>query len=88
MVSQPMPPSNCLNCGKSLDAATGIHGGTPAAGCLSICIYCGAVTMYGADLRLRPMTEAEIKDLQKDVETVNLLKRATSLIHFYKAARN
>lgn len=88
MVETHMPPSNCLDCGKVLDAATGITGGTPAAGCLSICIYCGAVTMYGDDLRLRPLTEVEIEDIQKDIETVKLLKRATSLIHFYKAARN
>ena len=89
MTSTNMPPSKCLNCGKLLDAATCVQGKhAPDAGSLSICIDCGAVTIFGDDLRLRPLTEAEAKDVQSDTVTWHLLRRASALIHFYKAARN
>jgi hypothetical protein len=84
-----IPACDCLNCGRSLDAATGITGAeAPVPGSLSICVYCGAVTIFAGDLSLRPLDEAEAASLTGDVLTMQLLRRATSLIHFYKAARN
>jgi hypothetical protein len=87
-VSTRLPASNCLNCGKKLDGAEGVQGGEPGPGCLSICVYCGAVTIYGDDLHLRPLTEDEAAKLAQERDTMRLLRKATRLIHFYKAARN
>ncbi len=81
-------PTNCLGCGKALDGATGIGGGEPYPGCLSICVYYGAVTMFGDDMRLRPLTDAEIGEIRADRETWRLLARATRLIHFFQAGKN
>jgi hypothetical protein len=84
-----MPASDCLNCGRRLDGATGVgQNAHPDAGSLSVCLYRGAVTAYDDDLRLRPLTEEEVKDIQADKPTFELLQRATRLIHFYKAGRN
>jgi hypothetical protein len=88
-VSHRAPKSSCLCCGEVLDAATGIHSfDSPSPGSLSVCLYCGAVTLYGDDLRLRPLTAAEVEELKADAETMATIRRATGLIHFLKAARN
>jgi hypothetical protein len=54
----------CLNCGKVIDAGTGIgHRYKPRAGAIAICFYCGHVMAYDSRLQFRPLTDEEIVGL-------------------------
>lgn len=84
-----VPTTACLNCGKLLDAAMNANTNErPDPGSLSICLYCGAVTIFGDDLRLRPLTQGEFDELQAQPETLKFLRRASALCHFVMASRN
>jgi hypothetical protein len=62
-----MPMSACLDCGKELNGATAVdHRGAPASGSISICVYCGHLMAFGDDLRLRPLTDAEMIGIAGD----------------------
>jgi hypothetical protein len=59
-----LPAVACLACGKIMDAATtltGDHG--PRSGDISLCLYCGHLAAFDAELRLRPLTDAEIVEI-------------------------
>jgi len=49
----------CHKCGHDLDAATSFHDRKPSEGCCSICIGCGNIMIFNADLTLREPTETE-----------------------------
>jgi hypothetical protein len=57
--------SVCCGCGSKLDAASTADGSdyTPEPGSLSICAYCGVVSIFEDDMSLKPMTLKEIDDL-------------------------
>jgi hypothetical protein len=77
-----VPESRCLHCGHKLDAATGVgHHDAPEPGNLSLCINCGAVTIYAEDLTLRGMTREEMDALTNDRETMSFLVRQVQKIH-------
>jgi len=65
-----IPASSCLNCGKLLDAATGVleygFDATPDPGDLTVCIACGHLMAFGDDLQLRDLTAEEMKDAAGD----------------------
>lgn len=50
-----------------LDAATGVddHEARPEPGAVSLCIYCGAVGVFGRDLALRAPTERELDEFAR-----------------------
>jgi hypothetical protein len=60
-----LPPSNCIGCGKLVDAATpvDIKTVTPAPGDITICFYCGHIMVYADDLSLRNPTDVEMFEL-------------------------
>jgi hypothetical protein len=56
-----LPANLCPNCGKELDAATGIDpNARPKPGDFSVCLGCGHLMAFGNDLRLRPLTAVEV----------------------------
>lgn len=68
------PENKCLFCGYLMDAATGHNPeDVPDENSVSICIRCGAVTMFTKDLKLRPFTEAEAAQLRADPEAMRAL---------------
>lgn len=50
-----MPSAACQACGKVNDAASGKRGITPKAGDVSVCIGCGQLNQFNADLALLPV---------------------------------
>lgn len=64
------PVTLCWHCDRPLDAATSIDDKGqeqhPSPGAVSLCLYCGAVAFFEADLRLRAPTEEELNELSKD----------------------
>ena len=63
-----VPESKCLGCGTKLDAAgTMDHEPiAPRPGDPVICLHCGGVMIYGADMRPRAFTEKEADRLLDD----------------------
>jgi hypothetical protein len=83
------PASPCPGCGETLDGATGANtDSAPTPGALSMCAYCAAVTIFGDDLRLRPLKPAEVAKIESEPETMALLMRASTAFHFLKASKN
>jgi hypothetical protein len=69
------PPSNCLGCGKEIDGATGVgHRSKPRAGCISICFYCGHLAAYDWQLKLRPLTDAEMIEIAGNEQILAIQK--------------
>ena len=57
----------CLNCGKELDAASGLeHDSTPSPGDMTVCLYCHHVMVYESELTLRNPTDAEVVEIAGD----------------------
>lgn len=65
-----LPISICWHCDIALDAATDPEDESlvPTEGAVSICIYCGAVGIFGPDLALRAPTEDELDEFGHDRE--------------------
>jgi hypothetical protein len=60
-----VPESACPKCGEPLDTvgcATDLDESPPAHGDLTICLDCGTVLCFEADLQLRTATAAEIAE--------------------------
>jgi hypothetical protein len=85
-----MPSSPCLHCGRILDGATNApdQTGAPEPGALSVCVYCSAVTIFGDDLRLRPLTEGEVEELRADPELFERIAVVGGIVRYAHARRN
>ena len=67
----------CLNCGDKIDAATQLMDAAEDGEALRIvpesfgvCLKCGHIMMYGADLKLRELTDAEMVEVAGDERIV------------------
>jgi hypothetical protein len=62
-----MPESKCLACGYTFDAASGVTGAEhPQAGDISLCLRCGHLMAFNADLTTRALTDAEMLEVAED----------------------
>lgn len=60
MIETKLPKRDCLHCHGSLDAATCVHDEVrPKDGDLTMCIYCGHLMAFTADLSLRELNDEE-----------------------------
>lgn len=64
------PITLCWHCDRALDAATPVDDDdpVPTPGAISLCLYCGAVGIFGDELVLRPPTEAELDEMGQSTE--------------------
>jgi hypothetical protein len=60
-----VPQSTCWHCGMSSDRSSGL-GATPLTGDWALCIGCGALSVYTADLTLRRPTDDEKATASRD----------------------
>lgn len=67
-----VPASACCECGYVSDRAGGNDGTAPKEGDAALCIKCGSLNFYGADLRQRRPTEAEMLEAASDPEIQRL----------------
>ena len=78
----PLPLSLCPRCNYKLDAATKAHGenGPPDEGSASVCLNCGQVLIYEADLTLREATAEEIQSLMRDWDAWKVIEEVQHFI--------
>ena len=76
------PESRCPQCNYKTGAATQVHGeeGSPEAGSISVCLNCGQLAVFNADLTLRRMTREEIADTMKDQGAWQTITKAQRMI--------
>jgi transcription elongation factor Elf1 len=74
--------TRCPQCNYKMNAATNVHGGDliPQKGDTSVCINCGQVLKYEADLTLRKATPLEIRELMQDATVWAVIEKAQRFI--------
>ncbi len=78
----------CLDCGALLDDQTGLTSVVPKDGDVSVCLYCGSVAFYAANLhRLRRPTPSEEIELANDQRLLRILAGAAEVRRRYGAER-
>ena len=82
-----VPPTPCLECGKVVDAGTGVGSkAKPHAGAICICLACGHLQAYAWDLSFRELTDEEILGVAGD-ERIVKLQAARAAYAKWKAKR-
>jgi hypothetical protein len=68
------PPTLCWHCQRMLDAASNMpgQGGEPHEGAISLCMYCGAVAIFGPEMSLYPPTKEELDQMEKDKQFMGM----------------
>jgi hypothetical protein len=74
--------SHCTSCGEFFDAATSFAdpGAKPAPDDWTICLYCGHLMAFDADLRVRDLTDEERSDAARDEEVAALLRARNAVM--------
>lgn len=80
-VDSEVPDSQCCECGYGLDRVTGPT--VPKEGDFSLCINCGSLNIFNADLTLRQPNDEEIFSAAKDSD----IQSARKAILIVKACR-
>lgn len=67
-----MKENNCPECGKVTNRAESIEDGstTPEVGDISLCLYCGSINQFDADLNIHPVADG-VMDKIKEEDLVN-----------------
>lgn len=77
-----LPPTHCPHCGREADAATDMTTQeVPDPGSLSVCIGCGALSIFGDDMQLRELTLEERQKVRDDPETMAEVRRHQRAVH-------
>lgn len=76
--SDKMPELQCPVCKTPHDGATCISDDqcAPNPGDLTVCIDCGALSIFTDDNKRRPLTVEEVTELNNDGKKLNLIRRA------------
>jgi hypothetical protein len=72
-------PNHVCTCGQENDAASH-RNATPSPGDVSLCWYCGELTVFNEDLTQRVPTEEEMVEI-KDNQAWHLVQNAIDQIH-------
>lgn len=76
MKSTAIPVTRCVRCGYRMDETTSAYGEEekPKAGDISICLCCGKVQAFEADLRLREATQEETANVWKQITEIQIVR--------------
>ena len=76
MINLRVPISECDACGARNDGASCVSGGDnrPLEGDVSVCIYCGHISVYGEDLRLRAPSVAQLEKIRHDARVMATIR--------------
>jgi hypothetical protein len=83
--------SQCLHCGRKLDALTSASVTDPVApqpGMITVCYYCGALMKLDEQLLPRPFTDDEANEVLADLPFMQQVARLVGRIYFIKHSRS
>jgi hypothetical protein len=86
MKTTKLPVHTCTACGAANDAASHEQA-TPSSGDVSLCWYCGELTLFNEDLTQRAPTEEELAAI-KENPAWHLVQNAIDQIHKRKRNEN
>jgi len=70
-----MPNNACLNCGDIMDRATSVdHEFKPHEGAIAVCLKCGHIMSFDAQLKFRELTDEEIIDVSGNKTILDIQK--------------
>ena len=75
--------AECLNCGRQIKPTE-----PPDPGDIVVCTRCGAVMIYNHSLKLRGLTEQEMRDVQADPEVMDMLGKKVQGMYFIRHMDN
>ncbi len=84
MTMRSIPKQRCFHCNGLLDGWEDPQPGrgeAPGPGCVSMCLYCRTVAVYGDDMKLRAPTDAELTEMAK----TTALRDTTALLAAFHA---
>lgn len=66
------PMTVCWHCDHALDAVSNMPGqeAEPHSGAVSLCLYCGAVAIFGPEWLLYPPSKEQLEELEKDKDFI------------------
>lgn len=78
----PLIESRCPQCNYKLTGASIIYGEDqkPEAGDFSVCLNCGQILVFDADLTLRKMSADKIRELMTDKEAWDTIEQTQMFI--------
>lgn len=72
--SHKVKSNSCLGCGHHMDMAAQVAGDEkPRPGDVTLCIRCGHVMIFDADLSFRNMNEAEQREIEQDPQVQKVI---------------
>lgn len=72
-------PAVCRDCGKTMDACRALNSRErPTAGSVTVCFYCGEISVFEDDRHLREPTAEEMERIRAD-EAWPIIERAQAL---------
>jgi hypothetical protein len=81
MTQTRLPWSNCLDCGKAMDAASAMtHDNPPKKGDVSICLYCGHIMIFRGNLTLRALTDEEMLEIAGNPQLIQMQKARATVV--------
>jgi DNA-directed RNA polymerase subunit RPC12/RpoP len=63
----------CLNCGKDLDAVTGLGDSMPERGSIMVCTYCGHLMEWTGE-RLAELSDEAIEEMAGDKDLLAMVE--------------
>ena len=79
----------CLGCGRVNDQVTDlINGHEPTTGAYTVCIECGHVMVFAADLSVRNPTDDEMCKIAGDKRLLAIQKARAEVVHLIPKRRS
>jgi hypothetical protein len=75
--------SPCLSCGKMMDCATNFDGQEVFEGGIAICLVCGHIMAYDAQLKLRELTDDEMTRIAGDKKILMIQEARGHVMRWY-----
>jgi Zn ribbon nucleic-acid-binding protein len=78
-----LPMDHCLSCGHAMELASSLENQMPSEGATTICIKCGHIMAFDAQLKFRELTDAEMLKIAGDPELIEIQKARASVMKNY-----
>ena len=88
-MSGPLPRVPCPNCHREADDATCVRepAKRPQAGDFTVCIYCGVLMAYDAEMRPGALNDEQVTELLENPARLEEIRRIQGMIHYMRHSK-
>lgn len=87
-IIEELEPSNCRKCGTVISMASAFAQRFPQPGDTTICVECGALSVFDENKRLAEPTPEQLEYIKNDPKLYNAIVQVRRMIHARKSAKN